>query len=245
MIWSYSNLKAFEDCPYSWYMKYIECEVEKRGNVYSQFGTLCHSILERYLKHEITREQLLSTYEREFYDYVTEIILDKNDPTEKLYKYGEEYFRQCNIVVEHMKPIYVEKEIRFKVGDYDFRGIIDCMFKDKNGNLIVLDHKTSDFPIGKNGSVKKSKQSMMDGYTKQLALYAHGVQKTIGVRPHYICWNFIRANKFHKVELTDKMINDTLAWVGSTIKSIYDCDVFEKKESYIMCKTLCDLRGKC
>ena len=24
MVWSYSRIKAFEDCPYRWYLKYIK-----------------------------------------------------------------------------------------------------------------------------------------------------------------------------------------------------------------------------
>lgn len=245
MLWSYSNLKAFEDCPYYWYMKYIECEVEKKGNVYSQFGSFCHSLLEKYLKGELSREQLLPEYSNGFYDNVTEIIIDRNDPTEKLYEYGESYFHQCNIMAEHLKPIYVEKDIRFKVGKHDFRGIIDLMYEDKNGDFVILDHKTSDYPIGKNGNIKKSKESMMDGYIKQLALYAYGVGQVASKRPRYIGWNFIRANQIYKIELTDKMVNDTIEWVNNTINTIYACEDFQKKESYIMCTTLCDIRGHC
>ena len=245
IVWSYSNLKAFTDCPYMWYMKYIECECDKRENVYSQFGSFCHSLLEKYLKGELQKDQLVDKYEREFYDNVTEIIIDRNDPTEKLYSFGKEYFKSLNLVREKISPIFVEKNIEFKVGNYKFRGIIDLMYKNDNGDIIILDHKTSDYPVGKNGKIKKGKVEMMDGYTKQLALYAFGVEQLTHIRPKYIGWNFIREGKIYQIELTDDMINNTLSWVNNTIKAIYDCEDFQKKESYIMCTTLCDLRGHC
>jgi len=244
MVWSYSNLKAFTDCPYLWYMKYIECECDKRDNVYGQFGSFCHSLLEQYLKGNIEKNQLADKYEKEFYDNVTEIILDKSDPTEKLYNYGMNYFACPSIDRQNTVPIFVEKNIEFNVGKHKFRGIIDFMYKE-NDDMVILDHKTSDYPVGKNGNIKKSKENMMDGYIKQLALYAYGVEQVTGVRPKRIGWNFIRANRFYIIELTDKMVEDTLAWANETIDTIYNCEEFQKKESFMMCKTLCDLRGQC
>ena len=226
-------------------MKYIECECEKKGNVYSQFGSFCHSLLEQYLNGTIERNQLADKYENGFYDNVTEIIINRSDPTEKLYNFGKEYFDNPNIVREIARPIFVEKNIQFMVDRYKFRGIIDLMFKDKEGKMVILDHKTSDYPIGKNGKIKKSKEEMMDGYIKQLALYAYGVRQLTGIKPEYIGWNFIRANQFYYISLTDEMIEDTLSWVKNTIQAIYDCEDFKKKESFIMCSTLCDMRDQC
>ena len=238
-------MRAFHDCPYYWYMKYIECEVDKKGNVYGQFGSFCHSLLEQYLKGTIERDQLADKYAKEFYDNVTEITIDRNDPTEKLFRFGEEYFHNPNIVKEDFLPIFVEKNIEFMIDEHKFRGIIDLMYKNGEGDMVILDHKTSEYPVGKNGEIKKSKEEMMKGYIRQLALYAYGVQQLTKIRPKYIGWNFIRANKFCIIELTDGMINDTLSWVKNTIQAIYNCEDFQKKESYVMCSILCDMRGRC
>lgn len=202
-------------------------------------------LLEKYLKGEVDKSRLLSAFEDGFYDNVNAVVLSKNDPTEKLYEYGRSYFSNVNLVREQLRPIYVEKEILFKTGDYQFRGIIDLMYKNKDGELVILDHKTSEYPVGKNGNIKKSKAEMMDGYTKQLALYAHGVEQVLGIRPRYIGWNFIRANQVYKIELTDEMVKNTLLWTEDTIKTIYNCEDFQKKESYVMCSMLCDMRDNC
>lgn len=54
MTFSFSSLTLFEQCPYAWYLKYIECR-DKASNCYADFGSYCHKILEMYAKEELKR----------------------------------------------------------------------------------------------------------------------------------------------------------------------------------------------
>jgi len=245
ITWSYSNLKCFEDCPRAWYLKYIECRNTDSDNIYAQFGTFCHKLLEYYFKGIYQKDELINIYERDFYDYVEDAITLKNNPTEKLYGFGYKYFSNINLDRDLIKPIYIEQEVKFKIDRYSFRGFIDLMHKDEKGSLIILDHKTSEYPVGKKGAIKKSKEQMMKGYTRQLALYAYGVEQSVGKRPEYIGWNFIREGKEYIIKLSDSIILDALNWATDIIRSIYRKEDFEKKESYIMCSVLCDSKRAC
>ena len=47
MEWSYSRLTAYNQCPYQFKLKYVECN-EGEPNFYAQYGSFCHKILEKY-----------------------------------------------------------------------------------------------------------------------------------------------------------------------------------------------------
>lgn len=245
IVWSYSNLKKFEDCPYSWYKKYILNEQGDDKNIYSEFGSFCHLLLEKYLKGDIQRKTLVEKYENDFFDNVQSLFIGKNDPTEKLYDYGYDYFENINLDLSSLKPIGVEETIVFPLDKYKFKGILDLLYEDKNNNLVILDHKTSEYPLTKKGEIKKSKEKIMKGYTRQLALYAIGVEIVYNRMPRYIGWNFIRENKTYIIPVTKEILDEAREWALGIIKTIYETNDFIKNEQYIMCNLLCEYRKNC
>lgn len=164
---------------------------------------------------------------------------------DKLYDLGLNYFSDIDLDLENIKIVYIEKNVVFEYSGYKFRGIIDLMYEDENGDLIILDHKTSEYPLTKKGGIKKNKLKTMDGYTKQLALYALGVKLTTGRMPKYIGWNFIREGKTYLIPLTEQMISDTMKWAIKVIHSIYETEDFSRSDEYFMCSQLCDFRDEC
>ena len=38
MLWSFSRLNSFYNCPYEWYLKFIECK-QGRKNYFGQYGS--------------------------------------------------------------------------------------------------------------------------------------------------------------------------------------------------------------
>lgn len=235
----------FEDCPRAWYKKYIDGYTEKAGNAYSDFGSFCHSLLEKYIKGEYKKEQLLEVYEDTFFDEIQSFSIGKNDPLDKLYDYGYDYFSNVNIDTKVMKPIYVEENIEFNLGKHKFRGIIDFMYEDENGDVVILDHKTSEYPISQKGTIKKSKESVMLGYQRQLGIYTIGVLQLQKYKPKYIGWNFIRGGKIYKIPITPEILEDAKTWGLDVIDRIYNEESFAKNKQYFMCSTLCDFRNDC
>lgn len=41
MVWSYSRVRAFEDCPYRWYLKYIR-HLRGKDMFFASYGTFMH-----------------------------------------------------------------------------------------------------------------------------------------------------------------------------------------------------------
>ena len=56
-VWSFSSVKSFEQCPYSFYLHYVEGEQEL-PNSFAQSGSFVHSILERCYKGELYEFEL-------------------------------------------------------------------------------------------------------------------------------------------------------------------------------------------
>lgn len=65
MVWSYSRIKAFDDCPYRWYLKYIR-HLHGKDMFFSDYGSFVHKLIELYFLGEKTRDELCDIYLREF-----------------------------------------------------------------------------------------------------------------------------------------------------------------------------------
>ena len=52
MTWSYSRVKAFDMCPYGWYLKYIQ-KIRGKDMFFSSYGSFVHKLLEQYYKGEL------------------------------------------------------------------------------------------------------------------------------------------------------------------------------------------------
>ena len=71
MVWSYSRIKAFEDCPYRWYLKYIK-KFHGKDMFFSSYGTFMHKLIELYHKGEKTPRQIVDMYLQDFKTEVAE-----------------------------------------------------------------------------------------------------------------------------------------------------------------------------
>ena len=58
MTWSYSRVKAFDMCPYGWYLKYIQ-KIRGKDMFFSSYGSFVHKLLEQYYSKQQSRFQLL------------------------------------------------------------------------------------------------------------------------------------------------------------------------------------------
>ena len=121
MIWSFSRLNAFYHCPYEWKRNYIDCE-QGEDNFYSEFGSLCHSILERYFKSKITVIEISQVYEREFDKFVIHpTFSSKEDLKEVYYQDGLEYFNNIDFPFDKYDILGVESKRTFKINDDNYR----------------------------------------------------------------------------------------------------------------------------
>lgn len=247
MTFSYSNLSAFETCPYSWYLKYIEHE-EGEDNVYGQFGTCCHKVLEQFVKGELQEDELTMAYIDEFETTVSPANEWNVNTVAGLFDAGFTYFSDCTLKKLHLENCTIvgaEKMCSFEVASHCFVGFIDLLIQDAIGDIIVIDHKSGEYPLTKSGAVKVKCQEKFVSYKRQLYLYSKAVYEEFHKFPKTLAWNFFKTNDWLIVPFDEKEYEDTLKWAENVIDDIYLTVDFNAKPNFFFCKNICDFRRIC
>ena len=224
MVWSYSRLTAYEHCPFSWYRRYIEGETGE-GSFYADNGKAMHEVFDALIKGEVSFEDAPSLY-LEKYEAITTHV--KQDIMDKTFDTCINYL--CNI----------------DDCGYRFTGFVDLLLRDDNGNLIVVDHKSSDPFLKKNGEPYAKSKEQFENYVRQLSIYCYGIEQIYGEKPVKIVFHhFKNDGKLTVLPVSDELIGDAWAWCNNIIQQIYDDDVFEAKPKTGFCYRLCDYRKDC
>ncbi|WP_249311916.1 RecB family exonuclease [Congzhengia minquanensis] len=245
MVWSFSRLSSYHQCPYGWRLKYVDC-VEGDENFFAQYGSLMHEILEKYEKEELSIFEISQYYENRFNDVVT-CDAPPNpyiDIKQSYYDKGLDYLDNIDLDLENYEVLGVEKEVTFKIFDYEMVGYIDLLLKDKiKGDIIVLDHKSGSVNFKKNGEISSSEKEHILGFKRQLYLYSIGVIEEYGVKPKYLKWNLFKDRNWLTFEFKDEEFKEAKKWAEDTIKSIeQETSWFPNPQKYF-CNNLCDMRN--
>lgn len=174
---SYSQLGAYDRCPYMYYLERVE-KVWKKPAAWLPMGTAVHSAAEAWeLSGRVMTPEEAQQVFREAYRASTDHLLAETPNTKYWfasgpYKGAEDIARRYRLGQEHVaryiawyeahpdqKPIeYVENgetkigvELPFtlKIGGVQVRGFIDWVgYKDQGRKLIVRDNKTGNTPGG-------------------------------------------------------------------------------------------------
>lgn len=193
----------------------------------------------------MSKEAMLPYYIENFNMNVEYLVDDKYGSRDKLYRIGYNFFEKFDVDMTDCKIIGVEQKLEFDFFGKTFVGIIDLSYKDKNGDLVILDHKTAESPFNKSGGVKKSKENDLLFYKRQLYLYCYGFYQRYNRMPKKIGWNFIRDNKIVLLDVKKEEYEDAIAWAKETVASIYETEQFKKNDNYFYCTHLCQYRKIC
>lgn len=243
MVWSYSRLTAYEHCPYSWYRRYIECETGE-GSFYADNGKAMHEVFDALVKGDVSLEDAPSLY-LEKYDAITTEV--KQDIMDKTFDVCINYL--CNIsddVLDEYEVVGSEIKLDFLVYGFNFTGFVDLLLRDANGDLIVVDHKSSDPFLKKNGEPYAKTKEQFENYVRQLGLYCYGISQVYGKAPTKIVFHhFKNDGKLTVIPVNEKLIKDAVKWCVSVIEKIYNDESFEAKPKTGFCYRLCDYRKDC
>lgn len=133
-IFSKSKINTFLQCPRQFQYQYID-QLESEPNEYMELGLIVHQIAET-IANDIKRGILNPNdlYDT-IYDFYTDDKYDLNPHLTSLASF-------FNDVLNSGYTIFSVEERISNESDH-FRGIIDIVLEDQDGNLIVLDYKTS------------------------------------------------------------------------------------------------------
>lgn len=248
MKWSFSRLNSFDNgCHYEWYKHYIECEPSKNG-FFGAYGSFCHSILEKYAKGELPVFEISQYYEEHFaeevpYDAPPNKYIDiKQD----YYENGLEYFDNIDLPIDEYEIIGVEKQVEFNIECYPFVGFIDLLLRDKDGKLIVVDHKSSKIKMLQSGKISKSDQKHFLEFQRQLYLYSIPLISEYGEGCiKELRWNMFRNRQWIKIPFSNEGFKEAQIWALDTIKRITDEIEWKPKPDYWFCNYLCGQSDCC
>lgn len=188
-IWSWSKWNCFHTSPYEYFLKYIQHAKEDRTDcIYTTTGGIAHDILERFYSGELSYENMVDDFDDGWVTAfeIADMKFDRNSP-EKNDKISQKYYENLrHFFVNHKvlenKPM-IEQFVKAKIGDNLFQGYIDVCFKDDEGNINIVDWKTSSIYKG----------SKAENECGQLIVYAIGLsQQGIPMDKIRICWNFLK-----------------------------------------------------
>ena len=242
MIWSFSRVNGFKNCPYAWLKQYVFNE-DRMGGYYGEYGSYLHKILEMYFKQELQIYELPQYYEEHYAkNVVSEPPPKPIDLAEKYYAQGLEYFENFEFPHDKYEILGVEIEIKFFIGKYKFTGFIDLLLKDKTtGKIISVDYKSSD-PY--KGSKTPNKQKLQE-YKRQQYLYGNGIKDKLGILPSQFELWFLRFNKKELFDFDEIERLQSLDWAESEIEKIMAESDWKPLSSYWWCSYLCSVRNGC
>lgn len=249
MVWSFSRLSTFDQCKYSFYLKYIidnDDEYLAEGNYWAEVGSFMHEILEKIFKGELKQEDSTQYFVDHYDDRVlyraSKSIMSKTYAACISYLETEDFWwiRECEI-------IGVERNFEITVSGYKFTGYIDLLLRNKHtGALILLDHKSAAYPLTAKGDrVLKANEKSFASYGRQMYLYCHAVKELYGEFPVYIVWNHFKAGRMVKISFNQDEYEEAMKWFLDTIAAIENEQDFPETLDYFYCHNLCDFRNSC
>ena len=244
MRWSFSRLLSYHDCAFGWSMQYIDCE-SGENNFFGQYGKFMHEILEKYAKGELNLFELPDYFEENFEEEITcSAPYNKySDIRESYYNKGLDYLNNLDFILDEYEILGIEKEVKFRICNYDFIGYVDLLLRDKKGRIIILDHKSANVKFLKSGKISKTDLANVENFKRQLYLYSIAIHNEYGVFPSILRWNLFNNQQTLDVKFNYKKYKKALIWAYKTIKLIEEDTLWLPNPSYYRCFNLCNFRN--
>lgn len=212
-LYSWSRYNTYKTSPFEYFLRYVIKKHSDRNDcIYVYTGSLAHDILEKFYRKDIQYKDMINEFSDGWAMYdIAGLKFDRNDE-EKDEKIRNNYknnlvhfFRNHNVI---KGKIELERFITIKIGKYIFQGYIDFVTKNKNGDYVISDWKTSTIYRGKKAEDEAG----------QLLLYAIGLnQMGVPFDKIKICWNFL---KYCNVTVTQAKIDKETKQHITTVRQI-------------------------
>ena len=240
MVWSYSRIKSFEDCPHRFFLKYIK-KYEDEDKFYASYGTFMHKLIEQYYKGELSKEEMQIKF---LFDFQKEVkgTRPKDSTVEKYIRCGSEYLDSFTPFPYNM--VDVEKKVEFEIDGIPFVGFIDYV-GEKDGELYIVDNKSRDLKPRSGRKKPTLKDIELDDMLKQLYLYSAAIKKEYGKFPKSLCFNCFKSGVFIEEPFKEEAYLETLKWAKDKIEEIADADDFYPNQDFFSCFYICGVRDHC
>lgn len=190
-------------------LQYID-KVPQEQNAYAEYGTHCHSLLERWAKGELMSFELADAYEAEYDEAVKHYFPPfPRGLAGKYYDEGLRYFQSFDGFGDDKEILSVEDKFELDIRGNRFVGIADLVLRDKNtGGITVIDHKSKSM-----NSLKKAQYEN----TRQLYTYAAYVKDRFGEFPTLLQFNMFRYGVNIDEPFSMERYKETMDWIEHTV----------------------------
>lgn len=234
MSWSYSRISSFDQCPRMFKLIYLKCE-DCVDNAFAQWGSLGHSILERYFSQKANLWDLAQLYKKEYSTAVTERF-PYSRLEDSYYNRGLEYFESFSGELADEKEILmVEDRYTATLSGVPVVGIVDLVVRNSSG-LVICDHKSR----GKWKSKDERRR-----YLRQLNLYSIYIHEKYGEWPKELWFNKFREGCVDREPFSEIKMQTDKDWFMQSIDKIYKTKDFVAKPDRFFCDHLCSVREFC
>lgn len=240
ITWSYSRIKAFEDCPYRWFLRYIRhCKEEDK--FYASYGSFIHELIEQYYRGELSKEDMLFAFSTRFSSEVKG-ARPQESTVQKYIQCGIDYLRNFEPFPYNM--VDVEKRVDFDIDGIPFVGYIDYL-GEKDGEYYIVDNKSRDLKPRSKRAKPTVKDNELDSMLKQLYIYSAAVKKEYGKFPKSLCFNCFRTNTFIEEPFVEERYYEAVEWAKKNIEDIKDTEEFYPRIDYFGCRFICEVCNDC
>lgn len=243
MTWSYSRLKAFNDCPYRWYLKYIRYPHTKGRNMFfASYGKFMHELIADYYSGEKTLVEIETEYLQEFRNKVNAYA-----PNKTIFR---NYFLDGLNYLRNLKPpknrvLSVENKVEFHIGDVPFIGYVDRTEGTPTGGIIVVDNKSRTLKPRSGRVVPTKTDQELDEYLRQLYLYSISIKNEYGSYPSELCFDCFRTQTVIREPFRVEKYEETKDWAKQTVERIASETDFNPDIEYFKCRYLCEMQDFC
>lgn len=240
MTFSYSRINAYNSCPYGWRLNYID-QRRKEDKFYASYGSLMHSILEKYYSGKLTKPQLPVEFLTRFSTDVRG-VRPSGKIVDSYINKGLEHLRNVNDF--GLNTIAVEKKITFNIEGIPMVGFIDYL-GEKDGDIYIIDHKSHDLKP-RSGKIKPTaKDRELDEYMRQLYLYSAAINEEFDRFPAFLCFNCFKTGSIIKEQFHQQDFEKAVRWAVETVEKIKNDTDFEANYDYFYCRWICDQSRNC
>lgn len=242
MVWSYSRLEIFDDCPYRWFLQYIHTpKLKKEEKFYASYGLFMHNLLEKFYKHEASKDEILNEFITKF---STEVKgrRPKASTVQKYIQAGIEFF--SNLEQFRFDTVSVEERIEFEIDGIPFVCRVDYIGME-DGEYVVVDNKSRDLKPRSKRSKPTLKDKELDSMLRQLYLYAEAVRQKYGKLPKSLCFNCFRTGIFIEEPFNEDAYHEAIQWAKEKVEEIAGTDDFYPNREFFSCHYICSLSSHC
>lgn len=241
MRWSYSRITTFSDCPFEWFLKYIEHNDDDK-KYYASYGTAMH----RTIDSVMSGKSDINNMEFDYLNNYLECISGCEKPEDKIV---QSYLRDAMNYTGSFSGfpceiLQTEERIEFDYGGKSFVAIVDAVGKSDDG-LYIIDHKSKSLKQRSKRSAPTKNDKEIDRILRQLYLYSAAIEKRYGKLPDWLCINAFRSGEFIKEPFHKDVFDRTMEELLQQIEYIENVESFPCRDEYFKCRWLCPVSRAC